>query len=878
MDDPPSEGNERVAEIFIVSTDETVTVPLKEHLEQNGHQVTVLTGEAQLHDILPARKPGLLICDGTTGEGYEFIRWIKADEHHWVIPVLVLTTASTMDALLQVLASNADNFIAPPYNSPDHLSVIENMIATPVERPVPGDMNKQFRVREGDQTYVVTVTGRQLLEYLLSTFEIVAGKSSELSAATSKLQNLSEFARGLEQTLTGQTREIEVLKTTVQQNEQKSIALARECEELKKVLSQKTEEIRNFTEESDNKKTTLDTMENALMEEETRNVSLEKVVRDLQSEISLQKNVLAEEKTRILSAEEKINTLKQAKEQSEHDLDQVISGKIRDIEALNAIIQAKEQKNTVLAMECEEQKKTIEQKTEDIRYLTEESDSKKISLENAQKALAEREAHTASLEKTLRDLTSELEQQKSALVSEKNLSLLAEQGINALGQEKTQSECEMSQIIIGLNETVQQHVTEISRLKGELESETGRRVMAENQAGELQRKFEQTTTTHHSEIEGLKRQAANLQEVLTTSNAALETERELRRTSEEKTKTVVRQQEDLEKQSLIANEEMKRAKIDQDAIISQIKEELKTASNHVQFLEADVSNLAREKSQAGLDIQSLTAELEHARITIANERKSHLVIEEGHADAAKERHLVQQSLFSPDEENSQEENLDLVIQEEPHLPVSVPQVSRSVAGKNTLGLQQTPGPKKSPVSAGSTGDIPRIFSGVIPRVSGISDADSLFLEYEPIVKNADPAPGTIKVNRPAEEQKDPKYSPEKTSHEGDEGVLLASYADAKRETERPGSSGKEVGSRKQPGETSIESVGLVPGGEISLTRSQWLDLLKWARHSESLPEDERLKIVRMGRLVRKDGKLGKKQQEQVREILSSAYALGYHSR
>jgi len=73
-------------------------------------------------------------------------------------------------------------------------------------------------------------------------------------------------------------------------------------------------------------------------------------------------------------------------------------------------------------------------------------------------------------------------------------------------------------------------------------------------------------------------------------------------------------------------------------------------------------------------------------------------------------------------------------------------------------------------------------------------------------------------------------------------------------------------------------VGLVPGGEISLTRSQWLDLLKWARHSESLPEDERLKIVRMGRLVRKDGKLGKKQQDQVREILSSAYALGYHSR
>ena len=188
MDDPPSEGNERVAEIFIVSSDETVTVPLKEHLEQTDHQVTVLTDDAQLNEILPARKPSLLIVTVQQGEGYEFIRRIKADDDLWAIPVLVLTTASTMEALLQVLASNADNFIAPPYNSPDHLSLIEDMIATPVERPTPAILNKQFRVREDDQTYVVTATSRKLLEYLLSSFEIVAGKSSELSSATSNFR------------------------------------------------------------------------------------------------------------------------------------------------------------------------------------------------------------------------------------------------------------------------------------------------------------------------------------------------------------------------------------------------------------------------------------------------------------------------------------------------------------------------------------------------------------------------------------------------------------------------------------------------------------------------------------------------------------------
>ena len=121
-------------------------------------------------------------------------------------------------------------------------------------------------------------------------------------------------------------------------------------------------------------------------------------------------------------------------------------------------------------------------------------------------------------------------------MSEKNLSVLAEQGINALGQEKTQSEREMNQIIIGLNETAEQHVTEISRLKGELESEINRRVLAENQAGEFQREFEQSQNTVRSDIEALNRQAGNLQEALAASAVALETERELRQVSEEKQK------------------------------------------------------------------------------------------------------------------------------------------------------------------------------------------------------------------------------------------------------------------------------------------------------------------------------------------------------
>ena len=167
--------------------------------------------------------------------------------------------------------------------------------------------------------------------------------------------------------------------------------MSREYEELEKALTQKTDEIKNLVEEADNKKTSLDTMENALIEEETRNASLEKTLRDLKSELGRQKNVFAAGKSRLMSAEQEINALKQAKAQSEHDLNQVISGQTSDIEGLHAIVQEKEQKNTVLALECEGLKKTIEQKSDEIKNLAAELVIQKTSLETAQNALTEKE-------------------------------------------------------------------------------------------------------------------------------------------------------------------------------------------------------------------------------------------------------------------------------------------------------------------------------------------------------------------------------------------------------------------------------------------------------------------------------------------------------
>lgn len=758
MDEPPSEGNERVADIFIASTDRTMTALLSEHLERNNHPVSVFTDDSQLNDTLLTRKPNLLIYDGTTGgpERYAAIRRIKADPDLWSIPVLVLTAASTMDDLLQVLESNADNFITPPYDLPDHLSLVEGMLVTPSERPTPEDLKKQFKVRQDDQTYVIDAPRRKLLEYLLSSFETMVSSSSGLSCANSKILELTESERKLEQTISRKNSDIETLNVNARQNEEKIAALSEECKELKKALTQKTDEIKNLVTELDAKKTSLDTVENALNEEET---------------------------------------------------------------------------------------------------------------------------HNATLKKTLHDLTSEREQLQSALGAEKNRSLALQQEINTLIQAKTQSEGELNQIITGLNETAQQQAAELARVKSEMEEETRRCVLAENRAEERQREFEQSTNTHQSETESLTRQVRKLQENLAATVEALETEREMRRVSDEQANAAARQQEDLKTQNRATYEELERAKTDQAATIGQMKEELNLSGQQVQSLQADVSTLIQDKLHAEQEVRKLTTELEDTKMALNNERKRHAGIDEGTTDAGNKRHLVQQPLFSSDDGTAPEEGPYPVVPEKAHLPIPVDPASLPVIREMTPGSWQPAVPKKDPVPDESSGVGPRIFSGVIPLVQGISDADSIFVEPKPAVQDVGPAPGPVNVNKPSEEITVREDPPAESAVAQDQKKRPDSDSDTKPEKEAqelPGRPGSEPGPGRQQIEVSKESVGTTPQEDLSFNSTQWLDLLKWAHHSDTLSKDQRLRIVRMGRLIQKDRKLTKKQQEQVREILSSAAALGYH--
>ena len=342
-----------------------------------------------------------------------------------------------------------------------------------------------------------------------------------------------------------------------------------------------------------------------LVEEESRCASLETRVHNLTSGLEAQKSATEEEKNRVLLAEQELNALRQAKTQSEQDLNQVITG-LKETARQQAAGLARLKND----MEAETSRRVMaEQELNVLRQAKTQSEQDLNQVITGLKETAQQQA--AGLARLKNDMEAETSRQ-----------VMAEQELNALKQAKTQSEQDLNQVITGLKETAQQQAAGLARLKNDMEAETSRRVMAENQAASLRKELEQSRTPH-PETEALSRQVGTLQESLTASAAALKTERELRLASEEQTKAAVRQKEDLEKYVRTAGQEMERAKKDQAAIIVQLGEELKSAGQQIKSLETDIKSLTAEKLQPGQDVLTRNPEPGHEGTLLPGERKGH---------------------------------------------------------------------------------------------------------------------------------------------------------------------------------------------------------------------------------------------------------------
>ena len=461
MNAPPTDGNENVIDIYILSTSSALPSQITDQLEPQGYRLTFFSDGQDLIDTLRSGKPNLLICDTSSpdSDGYEVCRQIKADDYLWNIPVLILTGASDLGDLLNVLDSNADNFIAQPYDPPYLISLIEGMLTTPVQRQTPDQIKTQFKISHDDRIFVVTADRRKLLEFLLSSFEIAVNKSSELLQAQDEIQSLGLNVKKLEQARQENGRTITTANENLKARDQKIAELSSHIAEVESERTELAEQAETLSHDLDAEKNLRTTAE-----DEIRRITRERDEADADHQArsgELQQNLA------MVSAE--LATVKQGLSSASDSL----------------------ARETSLRTERE-------------------SDLERVRAEKGQ------------VEENYRALLSENEGLKTSLVSERSRAEAAEKEAGALLQAKTETEQDLNRKITVLSSTAERQEADIARLSNELEAERTRFSHQEDKLRLLYEEKEQNETALRSQLDAGKKSTAILQGSYDQALATLE--------------------------------------------------------------------------------------------------------------------------------------------------------------------------------------------------------------------------------------------------------------------------------------------------------------------------------------------------------------------
>jgi len=972
-----SDGNDNIIDIFVLSTS-TTDSPLQAcDLEKPGYRATFFSDPQQLFESLRSGKPNLLICDSVTlrQDSYDLCRAIKADYDLWVVPVLIVTSASSLSDLLHVLDCNADNFISLPYDPSYFSALIEGMLATPVERPTPEQIKTQFKIQHDDHQFVVTADRRRLLEFLLSSFEIAVNRSGDIIRITTEKDGLSATLENREERIRDQARSIEALNSTLRQKEQEISSLSSEVAERDQRIQEHLDEIRKYEGEIETGKSHIAAAEgeiNRLTGEaadlarrytmETGDLSrqlatISEHLATTSADLKAAEESLALETSKKTDAETLLSETIAKKEQAEkmaHELSLEVEQVKADILAekervqnlvteISSLNDAKNRAENELAETIRELKDTITKTEADLSFRTQEREEEKsrvtalgaqlADLEAAKlKVEEELQARTDTSAKELAGLRETLDRTQAMLESrEQDLACLKTEldeiaGTGRIAEERMTGEIRERDAL--LKELQDQHAAareahddlkrDLDRVRADLDTALATKSAAENSlehASARIRDLESELETISASDTESRRQAKDLQDALgeaeaqirvlesglktaTTegaetgkqvhaltdeleqARAELENSLKVRHTLEESLNSERLEKEKIsadltresrERESLAAalmNEEQVRrdteaergrllerlasaeteGKTQESALsdtIHELKADLDSSLALQRELEAKVLALSQEKQVAEEKVASLDREIDQARSALADEWEGHIDAQERLVAAVGNRQHTGTSPAEPGELESEKARKRALVVKGPDLPVNI--------GKHPRSLSPAQSFDPANVSAPRIRNVEDLFEDEPDEEPGPLPAVSIVQEVADEVGSDDKGfPDLATTDHPA-----PDYEP-------DEEI-----------TDDEGSDEAEVSDDDDTGISPEEDTVSSPSPDISFNRAQWYDLLKWAHHSGTLTQEQRMQIVRMGRLIQKGRKLTRKQEEQVKEMLVLVQAQGY---
>jgi len=934
MNSDPSGTDEAIAaqedaiDIFIVCGNSTDALQLEQQLAPMEYRVTLFTGTASLLESLRAGKPNLLICDitGPEQDGSEICREIKADDDLWRVPVLLITGISSLSDLLVVLDSNADNFIVRPYDPQYLLSLIDAMLASPVEKPDPEKIKTQFKIWQDDRDYVIMADRRKLLEFLLSSFEIAIGRHAEqvrvqqeldaLAAelehhVTERTKNLSNEAARLEALVKEHTRSRSLTESALQEQKNEAQKLRGQIEEHEREIATSKEEIARLSQDLESNRSRLaeaettirnlasekDELEHALRGDteilnrdlEQSRADLERIRHQLQEEVEHRtvldtrcgeltrdhegakkvleaqateleqlRSALAAEKIRGANAEEKIRAVLQERSRSEQDLRQLL----RDVTE-KAERQSQENQRLADDLAAEQSRRTeVEHR---IEVLQQEIAKKEIALVAEKGSIqehrdllqqkfdaltesfgAERQKCT-SLESDVKSLKISLEERDGGL---RTLSRQLEEANTTTEREKQQRLCaektlketvgdrdEELQSLRSANEKIRE---ELNAKKAELATVLRERENSKGSQKDLEDRLD-AVMLGRAESEKLVRAISAERDQLRDE---LGNEQHLRRSAEDRLNQVIEAKEKVERDLYTLTEERATEETSRQTKTQKDKDDRETMVSRQKSLEAMLIAAEKEQAEKEAAFQALSGELEQAMAQLEAETEKRRAVEEDLVEIRKE-------------------------------------IPRNKPVTPTTALKEMPEDGHAVIV--KEADLPAVFESG-PQEVALTDAAPVELavvrdEQAPPPHNEEPKEASGVEIRSVEDLYEQPH--ELDINDLPDAAPIAAgdrtaEAGAVEESDITLENGEEAGEKEPDMATLPEPTGATAAaGLATFSRQQWFDLVKWARNTPALSHEDRLRIVRLGRLIQKGRRLTRRQEAQLSELVTLASSMGY---
>jgi len=185
-------------EILVVEDSATQARQLAQLLETAGYRVRIASdGRAGL-EAARQRPPTLIVTDINMPrmDGFEMCKAIKQDTRLLDVPVILLTSLSSLYDVIKGLDCGADNFIRKPFEAEYLLGRIRFILANRALRSSER-VQLGMKINLAGQTHFITAERQQIFDLLISTYEEAIHMTEQLRAQQERIAHSYQSLEGL---------------------------------------------------------------------------------------------------------------------------------------------------------------------------------------------------------------------------------------------------------------------------------------------------------------------------------------------------------------------------------------------------------------------------------------------------------------------------------------------------------------------------------------------------------------------------------------------------------------------------------------------------------------------------------------------------------